>query len=160
LQVDVAVQSVENSDRAAMIDVRAMHGSFGFGASTNSYSERNRLSSEPRHIRMDLWALFGALRLISAPNTHIDLLGGFTGARSNQFEALLGATIGMEFVYGKPDSLSVVASGRYFALDEGIHAYEGRFGLRASYAYLGYRALKFTDAPPLRGPEAGLSLRF
>lgn len=157
----ISMQSVENSDGAAIADARVTHKGYGFGLSSNSYYENNRMpNGSPERIRMDLWSLYGSARLARARNTHIDFIGGLAGARSNTFEHLIGGTVGLELVHRLSSQLRAEGSLRFIGLQNDVDAVEYRAGLRASFLYVGYREVEFNVGEPLRGPEAGVSLQF
>jgi hypothetical protein len=168
----VGAQSVKESDGAIALSTRLSHRGIGFGLASLSFFERSEPAGAFRPsgqgdvpgaewIRMDVFSLHVTGRLIDTGATELWLEGGLGGARSNQFETLLGPTAGAELEHRLSGELALVAGARWLFLEHGIRARELRAGVRAAFVHVGYRRLEFVDAgPPLEGPEAGVAFRF
>jgi hypothetical protein len=172
LDLFVGAQSVKESDGAIALSTRLSHRGIGFGISSLSFFERSEPAGAFRPsgqgdlpsaewIRMDVFSLHVAGRLIDTGATELWLEGGLGGARSNQFETLLGTSAGAELEHRLGGDLALIGGARWLFLEHGIRARELRAGVRAAFVHVGYRRLEFVDAgPPLEGPEAGVAFRF
>jgi hypothetical protein len=161
IDLGFALHSVDDSDGAAVVSLRVSHGGFGIGVDDISYFEDLPLpDGTTGHIRMDLWTINMAGRIAYSDQTELWLTGGIAGARSTEFESLLGPVVGLAIDHHLGGAVSLQGSARLFFLEEDIDAREYRAGIKASVLTVGYRHLEFNVGPPLQGPEVGVQLSF
>lgn len=160
MALDLGAQSVEDSDGALYGTVRLTRGNMGIGLSGTRYFERAPALDGSDTIHMNIWSMTFAGRGLSTANTGLWFDGGIGGATSNEFESMMGATVGARLEHALSSSLSVEGSVRYFVLEDGMRAQEVRAAVSASYVTLGYRVFSFNVGSRLHGPEFGLSLRY
>ena len=164
MSLKMGLQSVKDSDGAAMAAMRVRSGSFGLAISGTHYFEQAPAADGSDTVYLNIWAITGQARLIDSERSSLWLQGGLSGTTSNNgFEPLLGATLGAEVEHVVNRTIDIYASGRYYVLQEGVHAIELRAGVGLSFLTLGYRTFDFYNVDgsvPLHGPEFGVSLGF
>lgn len=160
LALDLGLQSVEDSDRAAAGALRVTVGPLGVNLAGTRYYEDGRALDGSNTITMSVWAVTGLVRAAHHPGTELWLSGGLGGASSTEFESIMGPTLGAMLEHTLTPTLEARGGVRVFVLESGVRASELRASLGASFLEVGYRVFRFNQGPPLHGPEAGLSLRF
>lgn len=158
--MELGLQSVKDSDGAAMGGLHVSKNNVGMGLAATRYFERGMALDGTDMIHMDVWAFTGQMRVVHAAGTELWLSGGISGSDSNNFKPLLGPTLGAELQHTLTSSIMLRGSARYYMLEEGIRASELRANLDAAFLTLGYRVFRFDVGPALRGPEFGVALRF
>jgi hypothetical protein len=156
--LSLGLQSVKDSDGATMGSLRITRGILGVGIAGTRYYEDVPAMDET--IYMNVWSLSAVARLLRSGNTELWVSGGVGETSSNQFERIMGPTVGAELEHVLTSSLRVGGSARYYVLEHDMRASELRAAVSASFLSLGYRVFRFNVGPALRGPEFGLSLRF
>jgi hypothetical protein len=156
--LSLGLQSVKDSDGATMGSLRITKGILGVGiAGTRYYEDAPEMNGT---IHMNVWSLSAMARVLRSGDTELWVSGGVGETSSNQFERLMGPTVGAELEHTLTSSLRVGGSARYYVLEHDMRASELRAAVGASVLTLGYRVFRFNVGPALRGPELGLSLRF
>ena len=162
VRVYVGVLSVEESDGAAAVSLRASYGPIGIELDDTSFYERDETSLRNEFITLDVWSLNLAYRAVATgpeERTAVWLKAGLAGANSDGL-GIFGAVVGAEVAHNFTSAVGVEGSARVFNYQDGIRALELRTGVAASFVRLSYRVLKFNVGPALRGPEVGVSLSF
>jgi hypothetical protein len=158
----LGVQDVRDSDGSVSLALRASHEWFGIGFAGTSYFEEVPHGPDgPESIRLDVWGLSGALRIVGggAEPTELWLSGGLAGASSSEFQ-IFGGVVGAELDHRLGGELGIGASARLYAWQDDVRATELGVAARASVLRIGYRVLAFNVGPPLKGPELGIAVRF
>jgi hypothetical protein len=156
--LSLGLQSVKDSDGATMGSLRITKGILGVAIAGTRYYEDAPVMGGVIH--MNVWSLSAVARLLRSGDTELWVSGGVGETSSNQFERIMGATVGAELEHVLTPSLRVGGSARYYALEHDMRASELRAAVSASFLSLGYRVFRFNVGPALRGPEVGLALRF
>lgn len=162
---DVAIyaglQSVDDSDGAGFISLRASHDDLGIVLEESRYWERIRTPDGMDLLTMDVWGIGMTYRVVQSAggDTAVWLRGGLVGANSDGL-AILGAGAGAEVAHNINDNIGIDASIRGLAFEDDIHGIEARAGVAAAVLRLSYRVMKFDVGPALRGPEFGLAFGF
>jgi hypothetical protein len=155
------LQSVDDSDGAGFISLRASHGDLGIVLEESRYWERIRTPDGMDLLTMDVWGIGMTYRVAQsvAGDTAVWLRGGLAGANSDGL-AVLGAYGGAEVAHNINENIGLDASVRGIAYQDDIHGLEARAGIAAAVLRISYRVLKFDVGPALRGPEFGLAFGF
>lgn len=143
-----------------MGSLRMLKGKLGIGLSGRRYVERAPALDGSDTIHMDIWTLVFMGRGYHTDRTSLWLNGGIGGSKSNEFESLTGATVGVRLEHALLSSVSVHGSARYFILEQDMRARELHAGVSISYIRFGYRLFSFDVGQRLQGPEFGVSLQF
>lgn len=159
--VNLGLQSVHDSDGAAMASVRIKGTRFGLALTGTRYFEEGQALDGTTTIYMNLWAATAEARLIDVGKTALWLSGGAGGVTSNQFDPLTGVTFGAKITHDFNPNLGFYGGVRYFILPDGLGAGEYTGGITVAFLNLGYRSFAFDDAgEALHGPEFGIAFGF
>lgn len=159
LYLYVGAQSVDDSNGAVMLELRATYDGFGFGVRDNSYFEQAGPNPED-YIRLDLWAVGAEYRAMRDDQLQVWLIGGMGGVDTENELSLYGAQIGVRLERRLGGEMAASASGRRFWLEDDITATELQGSIHASILRISYRVLDFNVGPPLKGPEIGVAFTF
>lgn len=158
--LSLGVQSVKDSDGATMGSLRVTKGMLGASIAGTRYYENAPAMDGSNTIYMNVWSLSAMARVLRSGSTELWVSGGVGETSSNQFERMMGPTVGAELEYLLTPSLRVGGSARYYVLEHDMRASELRAAVGASFLSVGYRVFQFNVGPALRGPEVGVALRF
>ena len=141
LQLDLGLQSVEDSDGAMLGELRISRGGLGAVFSGTRYFERVGDEFSGQTLYMNVWELAFAARGLASGNTELWISGGLGGTSSNDFEGLTGVVVGARLQHRLTDSLSITSAARYFAFEDEItsvsftRGVQYSVGLSASYSF-------------------------
>jgi hypothetical protein len=156
-EVYAGAQSVEGSDGALTLEMRASWKDFGLGVRGTSFYER---VGHDEYIHLDVWWIGGAWRL-----EHDDRLSawvdvGLTGLNNNDELTMTGLALGARLHRELDGEFALVAGARRSWFEDDVSSTELMVGLQVAVLQVSYRLTDFSEGPPLHGPEVGIALRF
>lgn len=156
LSVSVGMQSVEGSDGAVSGAIHLRSGGLGLALEGAQYFERGLALDGSDLIRMDVWSLNAAGRVLRIGAGELWVAGGVGGSGSTEFERLMGLVIGGELTHPIGGDMMLRGGARYYVLEQETQIAEAYAHFGVWFLSVGYRALRFNVGPPLHGPQVGV----
>ena len=161
IEVGLTVQKVLHSDGSLHADGIMLFGRVGASAQVDYYYEKiSMMHRGSETIGLGLYELAFLGRVVQANNLVVDVRGGLGLSSSTAFKTIAGVVVGGSVMGRLSEHVALRADGRFYALENDIKVKEGVIGAQLSYAWLGYRVMKFSVGERIEGPELGIRMQF
>ncbi len=161
LEFGLTAQKVLNSDGSVHADGILLFGRVGASAQVDYYYEKiSMMHRGSETIGLGLYELAFLGRVVQTSNLVVDVRGGLGLSSSTAFETIAGVVVGGSVMGRLSEHVALRADGRFYALENDIKVKEAVIGAQLSYAWLGYRVMKFSVGERIEGPELGIRVQF